>query len=146
MAVATAPQPASLTRDNYTIGWISALAIKSTTAAIMLDIKHKALPIAPRDTNTYVLGTIGEHNVVIACINEAGGLPAYVVTRNFTESFQKVRYMLIVGIGGGIPSDDYQIRLGDIVVSEPKGQSGGVVQSDFGKWETDRFKIKGSLD
>ena len=146
MAVATAPQPASLTRDNYTIGWISALAVESAAAAVMLDTKHKALPIAPGDTNTYVLGTIGEHNVVMACINEAGGLPAHVVTKNLTESFRKVRYVLMVGIGGGIPSNDHQIRLGDIVVSEPKCQSGGVVQSDFGKWETDGFKIKGSLN
>lgn len=130
--MATAPQPASLTRDDYTIGWISALAVESATAAAMLNIKHKALPIALGDTNTYILGTIGEHSVVMACISEAGGLPAHVVTRNLTESFQKVRYMLMVGIGGGIPSDDYQIRLGDIIVSKPKGQSGGVVQSDFG--------------
>jgi len=105
--VATAPQPASLTCDNYTIEWISALAVKSTTATAMLDIKYKALPIAPGDTNTYIFRTIGEHNVIIACINEASGLPTYVVTRNLTESFQKVQYMLMVRIGGGIPSNDY---------------------------------------
>jgi len=87
MVVATAPQPASLTRDDYTIGWISALAVKSAAVAAMLNIKHKALPIAPRDTNTYILGTIGEHNIIIACINKAGGLPAYIVIRNLIESF-----------------------------------------------------------
>ncbi|OCK90177.1 uncharacterized protein K441DRAFT_580789 [Cenococcum geophilum 1.58] len=91
MAVATTSQPALLTYDDYTIRRISALAIKSTTAAVMLNIIYKALPIAPRDTNTYVLRTIGEYNIIIACINEAGRLPAYIVTKNLTESFQKVR-------------------------------------------------------
>jgi len=32
-----------------------------------------------------------------------------------------VRYILIVGISGGILSDDYQIWLGDIIISKPKG-------------------------
>lgn len=147
MAANTLPQGSpSLSCDDYTIGWISALAIESAAAAAMLATKHKSLPIAPGDSNSYVLGTIGEHNVVMACINEAGGLPAYKVATNLMKSFQNVRYVLMVGIGGGIPSDQYQIRLGDIVISEPSGQYGGVVQSDFGKWETDGFKIKGSLN
>jgi len=107
MAVATTPQPASLTYNNYTIKWISALAVKSTTVIIILNIKYKALPIAPGDTNIYILRTIREYNVVMACINEASGLPTYVITRNLIKSFRKVRYMLMVRISGGIPSDDY---------------------------------------
>lgn len=87
----------------------------------MLDTKHKALPIAPGDTNTYILRTIREHNIIIGCINEAGRLHTYIITRNLTESFQKVQYILMVGIGGGILSNDYQIWLGNIVVSKPKG-------------------------
>jgi len=73
----------------------------------MLDIKYKALPIAPGDTNIYIFRTIKEYNVVMVCINEAGGLPAYIITRNLIESFRNVQYVLIVGIGGGILSDDY---------------------------------------
>jgi nucleoside phosphorylase len=33
----------------------------------------------------------------------------------------------MVGIGGGIPSTKNDIRLGDIVVSLPEGQHGGVI-------------------
>ena len=39
----------------------------------------------------------------------------------------------MVGIGGGVPSDDHDIRLGDVVVSQPGAGNGGVVQYDFGK-------------
>jgi nucleoside phosphorylase len=137
---------ASLSRDDYTIGWISALAIESAAAAEMLDTEYDLLPVAEGDSNDYVLGTIGQHNVVMACLNEAGGLPAHIVATNLMKSFHNVRYILMVGIGGGIPSEQYQIRLGDIVVSEPKDRSPGVVQSDFGKWEVDGFKITGSLN
>ena len=92
--------PLSLTRDDYTIGWISALTVESAAAAAMLDIKHKALQVAPGDTNTYILGAVGEHNVVMACINEASGLSAHIVARNL--NFHNVRYVLMVGIDGGI--------------------------------------------
>jgi nucleoside phosphorylase len=39
----------------------------------------------------------------------------------------------MVGIGGGVPSSQHDIRLGDVVVSKPVGELGGVVQYDFGK-------------
>jgi hypothetical protein len=39
----------------------------------------------------------------------------------------------MVGIGGGVHSEENDIRLGDIVDSKPTEQSGGVIQYDFGK-------------
>lgn len=38
----------------------------------------------------------------------------------------------MVGIGGGVPSEKNDIRLGDIVVSAPRDGEGGVFQYDFG--------------
>jgi nucleoside phosphorylase len=40
---------------------------------------------------------------------------------------------LLVGIGGGVPSERHDIRLGDVVVSAPRDGKGGVFQYDFGK-------------
>ena len=60
-----------------------------------------------------------------------------------------MRFGLMVGIGGGIPNleKDLDIRLGDIVVSQPGDIHGGVVQSDLGKsLDGGRFIRKGSLD
>ncbi|KAK6525820.1 hypothetical protein TWF281_010863 [Arthrobotrys megalospora] len=133
-------------RDDYVIGWISALPIESAAAVMMLDEEHSNLSNADGDSNIYKLGKIGAHNVVMACVNEAGGTPTSIVATNLMRSFRNVRYILMVGVGGGIPSSEYQIRLGDVVVSEPTGKYPGVVQSDFGKWEEDGFDIMGSLN
>ncbi|KAF4880678.1 Vegetative incompatibility protein HET-E-1 [Colletotrichum siamense] len=43
----------------------------------------------------------------------------------------------MVGIGAGIPRRAFDIRLGDVVVSKPVGESSGVVQYDLGKIEKD---------
>lgn len=53
----------------------------------------------------------------------------------------------MVGIGGGVPSPTTDIRLGDIVVSQPKGQFSGAVQYDSGKMTSSgRFERTGSLN
>ena len=49
------------------------------------------------------------------------------------HSLDSIKVNLMVGIGGGIPSKKNEIRLGDVVVSKPGPESGGVVQYDFGK-------------
>ena len=52
----------------------------------------------------------------------------------------------MVGIGGGVPSEENDIRLGDVVVSQPTSISGGVIQYDFGKAIQGRFERTGSLN
>jgi hypothetical protein len=53
----------------------------------------------------------------------------------------------MVGIGGGVPSEENDIRLRDIVVSKPTEQTRGVIQYDFGKTvQEGRFKRTGSLN
>ncbi|KAK6519934.1 hypothetical protein TWF506_000228 [Arthrobotrys conoides] len=138
---------ASYTHDDYVIGWISALPIESAAAVIMLDEEHASIPNIQGDKNCYYLGRIGPHNVVIACTNETGGVAAAIAATNLTRSFRNVQYILTVGTGGGIPSSKHQIRLGDVVVSEPTGTCPGVVHSDVGVWdENGRFTTTGSLN
>jgi len=53
----------------------------------------------------------------------------------------------VVGTGGGAPSPENDIRLGDVVISEPVGRFGGVIQYDFGKTEAEgKFRITGHLN
>jgi len=53
----------------------------------------------------------------------------------------------MVGIGGGVPSAEADLRLGDVVISQPFAQHGGVVQYDFGKTGPEgRFTRTGSLN
>ncbi|KAF4871532.1 hypothetical protein CGCSCA1_v009322 [Colletotrichum siamense] len=49
------------------------------------------------------------------------------------RTFPSIRFGLMVGIGGGVPRKGSDVRLGDVVVSSPTGQFGGVVQWDMGK-------------
>jgi hypothetical protein len=46
--------------------WICALPVEMAAARVMLDEVYKDLPVLPHDDNTYILGRIGKHNVVIA--------------------------------------------------------------------------------
>ncbi|KAK1248600.1 hypothetical protein MKX08_006820, partial [Trichoderma sp. CBMAI-0020] len=121
---------------DYTVGWICALQIEYVAAQIFLDEMHQAPEhVHPHDDNCYVLGRIGRHNIVIAVLpnGEYGISSATGVAKNMLSSFPNVRIGLMVGIGGGAPSEKHDIRLGDVVVSAPRDGTGGVFQYDFGK-------------
>ncbi|KAJ5040794.1 hypothetical protein NUH16_011086 [Penicillium rubens] len=66
-------------------------------------------------------------------IGAYGNVSAATVAMQLLSTFHPIRFGLMVGIGGGVPSSNADIRLGDIVVSQPAGTSGGVIQYDFGK-------------
>ncbi|CAG8397092.1 unnamed protein product [Penicillium salamii] len=102
----------------------------------MLDEEHGRLQSTPReDTNIYHLGKIGEHKVAMACLSggQMGTGPAAIVAENMRRTFKNIRFALLVGIGGGVPGKGKDIRLGDVVVSYPRGIHTGVVQYDYGK-------------
>jgi nucleoside phosphorylase len=62
------------------------------------------------------------------------------------SSFPSIKFGLMVGIRGGIPSADNDIRLGDVVVSKPEGTFGGVRQYDCGKATIHGFEESGQLN
>ncbi|KAL4860327.1 hypothetical protein BDV12DRAFT_205201 [Aspergillus spectabilis] len=134
-----APQQAILPAKkstDYTVGWICAIVTEYAAAQEFLDEEHEAPDFAsPGDTNHYTLGRIGKHNIVIAVLpdGEYGTAAAATVATNMQNSFPNVRIGLLVGIGGGVPSERHDIRLGDVVVSAPRDGKGGVFQYDFGK-------------
>jgi nucleoside phosphorylase len=121
---------------DYTVGWICAISTEYVAAQAFLDEEHEGPEyVSPNDNNDYTLGKIEKHNVVIAILpgGEYGITSAAIVARDMLHSFPNVRIGLMVGIGGGAPSQKHDIRLGDIVVSEPRDGIGGVFQYDFGK-------------
>ncbi|KAJ6111442.1 hypothetical protein N7523_007503 [Penicillium sp. IBT 18751x] len=62
------------------------------------------------------------------------------------RTFTSLRFGLMVGIGGGVPSKT-DIRLGDVVVSKPSDGGSGVIQYDFGKMlSTGASQRTGCLD
>ncbi|KAF3164530.1 hypothetical protein TWF788_001131 [Orbilia oligospora] len=124
--------------EDYTIGWICALPLELTAAIAVLDERHE--PPESRqenhDDNTYVCGSIGKHNIVVTCLPSGvyGVTSASNVVTKMRASFPFVKIGLMVGIGGGAPMlPQNDIRLGDVIVSEPVAGFGGVLQYDFGK-------------
>jgi len=136
-----------LCREDYSVGWVSALPIELAAAQLMLDEEHQNLDLNLNDTNVYTLGRIGDHNVVIVCLptGQTGNNSAAAVVMQMKSTFPSIRFGLMVGIGGGVPNEA-DIRLGDVVVSEPCNGHGGVVQFDFGKTIPNGFQRTGSLN
>ncbi|KAL5043115.1 nucleoside phosphorylase domain-containing protein [Aspergillus fruticulosus] len=139
----TPPTPSTMAlrkgHDDYTIGWICALPTISTTP----------YPTPLNDHNNYILGSIGPHNIVVACLPAGvyGITSATIVAAQMKATFRSIRIGLMVGIGGGVPSSKADIRLGDVVVSKPTGKIGGVVQYDSGKTITNgKFEQTGALN
>ncbi|KAF2181041.1 putative kinesin light chain [Zopfia rhizophila CBS 207.26] len=120
---------------DYTVGWICALPIELAAAQEMLDEEDESPTQDSADPGLYTLGHIGDHNVVLACLpaGHTGTQSAATVATRMASKFTSIRFGLMVGIGGGVPSAESDIRLGDVVISQPYLQHGGVVQYDFGK-------------
>jgi nucleoside phosphorylase len=130
------PATPTFPKDEYTVGWICALDCEMAAAKAMLDEVHgDPEEIDTADQNHYTLGQIADHKVVIA------GLPAGIygtnaaatMAKDMSRTFKSIGIGLMVGIGGGAPSDTHDIRVGDIVVSLPSATGGGVIQHDLGK-------------
>ncbi|KAH7159331.1 hypothetical protein DER46DRAFT_382893 [Fusarium sp. MPI-SDFR-AT-0072] len=122
--------------EDYTVGWICALQEEYEAACRMLDDEFEGPETnEANDNNTYMFGRINEHKVVIGCLPDGryGISSAAVVARDMIRSFPSLRFALMVGIGGGAPTPERDIRLGDVVVSVPQGTRGGVIQYDVGK-------------
>lgn len=124
-----------LTYDDYRVAILSALHVELAASELMLDEVHKSLPRKPHDNNVYSYGKIGDHNAVLACLpsGRTGTTAAAQVSSQLRNTFPRMEFALLVGIGGGAPSQQHDIRLGDIVISTPSGNNGGVIQYDFGK-------------
>ncbi|CAG7990576.1 unnamed protein product [Penicillium salamii] len=139
----------TLRHRDYTVAWICALPLEMAAAVAMLDQRHNDLPLRPKDNNTYVLGQIYGHNVAIACLPAGvyGTTSAATVAMQMQYTFESIRFGLMVGIGGGVPSGSADIRLGDVVVSKPTTNFGGVIQYDYGKTVAGgRFERTGVLN
>src|SRR4051794_18008423 len=131
------PRPAD--RTAFEIAIICALRIESDAVEAAFeefweDDGHR-YDKAPGDPNSYTLGRIGYHNVVLAYMPGMGKASSAAVAASFRASFPNIRLGLVVGVCGGVPQptvQDEEIFLGDVIIST------GVVQFDFGRQLADR--------
>ncbi|KAL2010912.1 hypothetical protein VTN00DRAFT_3630 [Thermoascus crustaceus] len=129
-------------QKDFTIGWICVLPKEYFAAMTVLDKEYDMTDLVPGqgDVNGYSLGLIGEHNVVIN-IPEAdtcGEIHAAKIATDMKSTFSRIRFVLLVGIGGGVPLK-HDIRLGDVVLGTR------VIPYAFGKENDFGFKRTGMV-
>lgn len=139
----------TFTHDDYRVAWICALPLEMAAARVILDKEHNSLPQPSTDPNAYVLGELNGNYVIIACLptDIYGTVSAATVVSHMASTFPRIQFGLVVGIGGGAPSRNNDIRLGDVVVSKPVGRYSGVIQYDYGKAvQGGQFEPTGTLN
>lgn len=134
--------------QQFTIGWISPLPLEKEAARLALDEEYPQEDVLYQ--NTYYLGgRIGQHKVVIGVQRKIGLSGAAVLAEKMRAGFPNIKYFVLVGIAGGVPrygptGASSEIVLGDVVVSSPQSNHGGVLQYDKGAWQGEgRLNFRG---
>ncbi|KAF5649887.1 hypothetical protein F25303_4574 [Fusarium sp. NRRL 25303] len=138
------PQLPDARQSDFLIGWVCILQAEYSAALHVLDKSYGTDEDAgfisgKDDPNKYRLGRIGPHYVVINRPRHgwSGQLPASKIVNGMKSTFPGMRFWLLVGIGGGVPSQKADVRLGDVVL----GMS--VLPYKKGKEKDNIFEITG---
>ncbi|KAL4951558.1 nucleoside phosphorylase domain-containing protein [Aspergillus filifer] len=141
----TDPTPA-LSRNDFSIAIICTLPVEAAAVGALFDdypdAKHnESHGKAPGDTNEYMTGRIGHHNVVLVFMPEMGKGAAAGVAASLRSSYSQLKLAVLLGVCGGVPKSPsgHEILLGDVVVSS------GVIQYDFGRLYPGKFIRRNSL-
>ncbi|KAF5638791.1 kinesin [Fusarium tjaetaba] len=130
-------------RQDFHIAIFCALVLESDAVISLMDQRwdRKEYGKVILDTNSYTLGTLGEHNVVLVHLPSMGKGVAASAASSCRISFPAIRLALVVGICGGVPFGPANVEriLGDVVISD------GLVQYDFGRQFPNDFKRKRTL-
>jgi hypothetical protein len=132
---------------DYTVAWICALPVEAAAARAILD-RTRPLPHGFTDPNAYELGELNGHYVVIVLLplGVHGTVAAATVVTAMMSTFRRLRFGIMVGIGGGVPGEQNDIRLGDVVVSKPGVRHSSVIQYAYGKTIPGEFEQTGTLN
>lgn len=111
-----------------TIAIITAQYCEKLAVDVMIENKNTFVRYKTEgESNVYTLGNIGAHRVVSTKLPAVGHSRAAIIaagntTTRLLGTFQKVDYIFLVGVGGGVPhytDHSRHVRLGDVVVSAP---------------------------
>ncbi|KAB8272325.1 nucleoside phosphorylase domain-containing protein [Aspergillus minisclerotigenes] len=109
----------SPSQADYMIGWVCVIPEEYYAALAILDEQYDSSHIVPGqgDRSSYILGRMGKHPVVtnVPAATHYGELHASTIAKNMKSTLARIRFVLLVDIGGGIPLAR-DIRLGDVVL------------------------------
>lgn len=122
-------------------------ALPKEHAAVSRLLRGSEPCIIEEDPTLYRLGVIpgsvGQHQVILACLTKYGNNTAAITATNIHRSFPSVSTVILIGICAGIPrpqKPSAHVRLGDVIISS----GSGVVQFDIGMKSQDGFQYRGS--
>jgi nucleoside phosphorylase len=126
---------------RYTVAWIAPLEIEARAALHLLDHRHRGrFPLARGDDYIFHAGDMCRHNIVIATLPAGqvyGTGSAAALASQVKKFFPNLWFGLLVGVAAGLPhptgDPPRDIRLGDVLVALPEGDSAGLVAYDLGK-------------
>jgi nucleoside phosphorylase len=133
--------PGCLDPELYTVAWLAPLEIEAQAALHMLDERHKGrFPIGRGDDYVFQAGAVCGHNVIVATLpagQEYGTGSAAALASQVKKFFPNLWFGLLVGVAAGLPNlsrrPPLDIRLGDVLVGLPTGESAGLIAYDLGK-------------
>ncbi|KAI0490594.1 purine and uridine phosphorylase [Xylaria cf. heliscus] len=132
----------------YTVVWIAPLDIEARAALHMMDNIHDGrFPMSRGDDYVFIAGDMLGHNIVVATLpagQEYGTGSAAALASQAKAFFPNLWFGLLVGVAAGLPilsrRPARDIRLGDVLVALPTGESAGLVAYDLGKETIDGFQ------
>lgn len=135
--------------DDYKIGIICAKTIESDSVIGLFEkfwsgSGYGPYPRARGDLNSYDMGRIAGHNVVLAYMPDEsmGKVDAATTAGDLRKTFDRIELCLVVGICGAVPKIDHgktDIILGDVIISTL------VVQYDLGRQYSNKLDSKDTL-
>ncbi len=141
---------AELDPELYTVAWIAPLKIEARAAPPYVGQEtRRPVPSTPR-RRLRVPGRRGlrRHNIVIATLpagREYGTGSAAALASQVKKFFPNLWFGLLVGVAAGLPAlsrtPPRDIRLGDVLVALPDGDSAGLVAYDLAKVTGDGLQL-----
>jgi nucleoside phosphorylase len=133
-----------VSRLGFEIAIFCALTIEKDAVEALFD-QHwgDGFGKAPGDSNTYITGSIGRHNVVLFQKSGLGGAAAAALAaKDCQASFPNIKLALVVGLCGAVPfisSTNHEIILGDVIIGK------GIVDYSLAGQPAARFVRKNML-
>jgi hypothetical protein len=93
-----------LSHRDYTVACICPMGVELAPVKAMLDQPYPSLP-TQRDQNSYTLGEIGGHNIMITVLPKIGTNSAATVAIQLLNDFLFIRFGLLVGISERVPNE-----------------------------------------
>ncbi|KAI0875631.1 purine and uridine phosphorylase [Hypoxylon argillaceum] len=125
----------------YTVIWFALLDTDARAALHVMDNVHEGrFPMSRGHDYVFIAGDVLGHNIVLATLpagQEYGTGSAAALASQAKAFFPNLWFGLLVGVAAGIPNLSRRpardIRLGDILVALPDGETAGLVAYDLGK-------------